>query len=607
MLVMKAPLPPNEAQRLETLRGYDVLDTPPESAFDDLALLAAQICHVPIALISLVDENRQWFKSAIGVSATETSRDVAFCAHTILNPDELFEVRDAQLDPRFADNPLVTADPHIRFYAASPLVAPDGLALGTLCVIDRVPRVLSAEQQTGLRALSHTIIAQLELRSILAAHRRAEEQLQSLNASLEQKVETRTAELRREMEVRRESEQQFRQLSDRLSEAQHIGKLGFIDWDLNTNEIEVSDETLRIYGLDPGKNKLKLEEIVKLVHPDDAEYAQKSLYDAIEKGSKHDIEHRIVRSNGTVGYVHTPAEVLRDANGKPIRVLGTVQDITERKQAKLMLLQHKVAIDTTHDGFWITDGQGILLDTNQAYANMSGYSLDELRGMHISQFEAKEQSLDEIKAHVTKIISQGWDVFETRHRHKDGHEIELEVSASFIPESKQIVTFLRDITERKQAEVNLRIAATAFESHESMMITDADTVILRVNHAFTEITGYTAEEVVGQTPRLLKSGRHDSEFYRVMWETIDRTGTWQGEVWDRRKNGEVYPEWLTISAVKAGNGVVTHYVGSYFDMTEHKAAEESIKNLAFYDPLTSLPNRRLLMDRLQQVVGFQCA
>jgi diguanylate cyclase (GGDEF)-like protein/PAS domain S-box-containing protein len=427
--------------------------------------------------------------------------------------------------------------------------------------------------------------------------------LQSLNASLEQKVETRTAELRREMEVRRESEQQFRQLSDRLSEAQHIGKLGFIDWDLNTNEIEVSDETLRIYGLDPGKNKLKLEEIVKLVHPDDAEYAEKSLYDAIEKGSKHDIEHRIVRSNGTVGYVHTPAEVLRDANGKPIRVLGTVQDITERKQAELMLLQHKVAIDTTHDGFLITDGQGILLDTNQAYANMSGYSLDELRGMHISQFEAKEQSLDEIKAHVTKIISQGWDVFETRHRHKDGHEIELEVSASFIPESKQIVTFLRDITERKQAEVNLRIAATAFESHESMMITDADTVILRVNQAFTEITGYTSEEAVGQTPRLLKSGRHNADFYRAMWETLQRTGAWQGEIWNRRKNGEVYPEWLTISAVKAGNGVVTHYVGSYLDMTEHKAAEESIKNLAFYDPLTGLPNRRLLMDRLQHTLA----
>jgi diguanylate cyclase (GGDEF)-like protein/PAS domain S-box-containing protein len=157
--------------------------------------------------------------------------------------------------------------------------------------------------------------------------------------------------------------------------------------------------------------------------------------------------------------------------------------------------------------------------------------------------------------------------------------------------------------ERREAEAELRIAAVAFESQESIMITDADTVILRVNQAFTEITGFTSEEAVGQTPRLLKSGHHNADFYRAMWETLQRTGTWQGEVWDRRKNGEVYPEWLTISAVKAGNGVVTHYVGAHVDMTEHKAAEESIKNLAFYDPLTDLPNRRLLMDRLQHTLA----
>ncbi|MGB8076845.1 MAG: GAF domain-containing protein, partial [Gallionella sp.] len=178
-LTMKAPLPPNEAQRLETLRGYDVLDTPPESAFDDLTLLAMQICQVPISIISLVDENRQWFKSKIGVSTTETSRDFAFCPYAILNPDDLFEVCDTKLDPRFADSPRVTGAPHIRFYAGAPLVTPEGLALGTLCVIDRVPRELSAEQKIALRALSRTVIAQLELRRTLAAHRRAEQQLQS--------------------------------------------------------------------------------------------------------------------------------------------------------------------------------------------------------------------------------------------------------------------------------------------------------------------------------------------------------------------------------------------------------------------------------------------
>jgi len=156
--------------------------------------------------------------------------------------------------------------------------------------------------------------------------------------------------------------------------------------------------------------------------------------------------------------------------------------------------------------------------------------------------------------------------------------------------------------ERKRAEASLRIASVAFESQESMMITDVNGVILRVNHAFTEETGYTVKEAVGQTPRLLKSGRHNTDFYRAMWEAIHRDGKWQGEVWDRRKNGEVYPKWLIISAVKGDDGVVSHYVGSHIDITKRKEAEEEIKHMAFYDPLTRLPNRRLLLDRLKQAL-----
>lgn len=161
---------------------------------------------------------------------------------------------------------------------------------------------------------------------------------------------------------------------------------------------------------------------------------------------------------------------------------------------------------------------------------------------------------------------------------------------------------VQDITARKRAEIELRIAAAAFESGEGMLVTDADSVILRVNRAFTEITGYAADEVVGKTPRLFKSSRHDADFYRRMWETIDRTGGWQGEIWDRRKNGDEYPKWLTITAVKDADCVVTHYVGTQHDITERKLAEEKIKALAFFDPLTGLPNRTLLLDRLQQAM-----
>ncbi|MGH9532152.1 MAG: response regulator [Terriglobales bacterium] len=163
---MKAPLPSNEAARLDALRQYHVLDTPPEEAFDDLVRIAAQICGTPVALISLVDEHRQWFKARVGLEAQETPRDLAFCAHAILGSDVMV-VPDASQDARFADNPLVTGETHIRFYAGAPLIAPDSHALGTLCVVDREPHPFSEEQRHALQALARQTVAQLELRKKL--------------------------------------------------------------------------------------------------------------------------------------------------------------------------------------------------------------------------------------------------------------------------------------------------------------------------------------------------------------------------------------------------------------------------------------------------------
>jgi GAF domain-containing protein len=160
---MAAAKPTNEAGRIAALEKYAILDTDPEQSLDDLTLLASFICKTPIALISLVDEDRQWFKSRVGMDAKETSRDIAFCSTAIFQSD-VFVVPDALRDDRFRDNPLVVSDPHIRFYAGAPLINEDGYALGTLCVVDRAPRELAPDQKEALKALSRLVLAQLEFR-----------------------------------------------------------------------------------------------------------------------------------------------------------------------------------------------------------------------------------------------------------------------------------------------------------------------------------------------------------------------------------------------------------------------------------------------------------
>ncbi|HEU5072423.1 MAG TPA: GAF domain-containing protein [Verrucomicrobiae bacterium] len=179
-----SPVPANEARRLKVLWQYEVLDTVPEAVFDDLVELASAVCDAPIALISLVDESRQWFKAKVGLSTNETSRDVSFCAHAIMQPG-LFIVPDATKDQRFADNPLVIAEPRIRFYAGAPLVTPDGHALGTLCVLDQRPRELSEAQRKALQVLARLAVTQLELRRHAKELAQAREDTQFLKQELE--------------------------------------------------------------------------------------------------------------------------------------------------------------------------------------------------------------------------------------------------------------------------------------------------------------------------------------------------------------------------------------------------------------------------------------
>ncbi len=197
--------------------------------------------------------------------------------------------------------------------------------------------------------------------------------------------------------------------------------------------------------------------------------------------------------------------------------------------------------------------------------------------------------------------------FEMSHQGAENKLLYVSVSGDPVLDAAGTFTGYRgvgaDITARKQAEIELSIAATAFDSQQSMLVTDANNVIQRVNTAFIESSGYSLQEIVGQSPRILQSGQHDRAFYTAMWDSITQHGYWHGELWSKRKNGEVFPKWLSISAVKDRHGGVTHYIGAYIDISERKLAEEKIRKLAFFDQLTGLPNRTLLLERLQQTTA----
>ncbi|NRF94443.1 EAL domain-containing protein [Paenibacillus frigoriresistens] len=260
------------------------------------------------------------------------------------------------------------------------------------------------------------------------------------------------------------------------------------------------------------------------------------------------------------------------------------------------------------ESIMITDSGGVILSVNPAFTTTTGYTKEEVAGQTPRILYSGKQK-PEFYIHMWATIHEtgGWKG-EIWNRKKNG-ELYLEwLTISAVRDKRgkttNYVGIFMDITERKKSEKKLQLHARVFETaSEGIMITDTKGTILSVNPAFSETTGFTEAEALGRTPRMLNSGVQDAEFYIQMWASIHEKGSWQGEVWNKRKNGEIYPEWLTINTVRNENGKISNYVGVFTDITERKLSEENLKYLAHYDVLTGLPNRFLFHDRLSHAIA----
>ena len=484
---MKTPIPANEADRLKVLQDLQILDTEAEIELDQLTKLAAQICNVPIALISLIDKERQWFKSNVGFNEKETSRDIAFSAHALINPDKIMEVEDTQDDPRFEDNPLVVNDPKIRFYAGAPIVTSNGFCLGALCVLDYEPRKLSVNQRYALYLLSDFVVRHIELRETLRILTQSEGFISDETISLKSKVDQVAVSLEKEIGLRIESELFSRRILDMS-------------------------------------------------------------FDAVITTNK----------NGQV----------LNWNPKAEEILGYTSEYTLNKSLLELIAEpeQRSSIKAEMDRIVEENGHG--------YGKGNG------------RFKR-----DRIKMHVIR---------------SDGQKVAADVYIISFPRIKEYIFtfFIKDLTEWNRQLEELKISAITFNSQEGTIITDGDLNVLRVNSAFIKITGFNEEDVIGKIPDLLNSDQHDREFYKKIFKSLEKSDGWEGEVSSKSKNGEIIPLHLSITAIHKVSGEVSHYVIGFADITKSKQDADEIYSLAFFDPLTGLPNRRLLMDRLNQAVGM---
>ncbi|MEY6432302.1 EAL domain-containing protein [Thioalkalicoccus limnaeus] len=390
-----------------------------------------------------------------------------------------------------------------------------------------------------------------------------------------------------------------------------LANLGVWDWDVSSGRIQVNAQYYRMLGYEPNGFVLDFDQWLARTHPEDRDTLRACLLAGCRSDEVFGLQYRFKTRSGAWLWLLARGVVLeRAADGRALRVRGIHNDIAHQRRAAASLRDsernYREVFNAVEEGLLIQDPLSLrILDVNDSAARMYGYqSVQEILERSFDELIANEPPYDEAAARewLGKALTGEPQQFEWLARRKSGDCFWVEVSLkrTKIGGSRRILAVVRDIDEQRANQERLRLAARILESTtEGVMLTGNDLRIQSVNRAFTRITGYAKEEVIGQTPRILHSGRHDAEFYRAMWATLVATGHWRGELWNRRKNGEIYPELLAISRVQDARGKLTHYVGVFSDISDLKRVQENLDYLANHDPLTHLPNRQRFLARLE--------
>jgi PAS domain S-box-containing protein len=547
------PRPANEPERLEALRRYEILDTPPEAAFDDLALLASQVCGTPTALVSLVEGDRQWFKARVRFDALETPRDVAFCAHAILGRD-VFVVPDAAADRRFADNPMVTGEPKIRFYAGAPLVTSGGYALGTLCVMDREPRQLTPGQAEALEALSRQVVAQLELRRRMARDR--EEAGEALH----------------------DKEEALRVV---------LSQMPIIFWTMD-RELRFTE------SLGAGRAVLAErpegvlgQSLFAYFKTTDPEYPPIAAHRRALEGESTTYE---ITWQGRTFQAHV--EPHRETDGTIRGVLGVAFDITERKKAEEELHRSvallEATIDATTDAILVVDAAGRMVNFNSRFVDLWGIPASVVESRDESQAMASVlEKLSDPAAFVKKVMSVYAQPASGSHdliEMKDGRRIERDSLPQIVDgRTEGRVWSFRDVTQRLRAEEDVErtlslLKATLEATADGILVVDSEGAIVSYNRKFAEMWRIPEDVLASRDDRealafVLNQLRDPERFVKKIQDLYSEPEA-KSYDWLDFKDGRMFERY---SAPQKVAGKTVGRVWSFHDVTRMRLMEDTIR------------------------------